>query len=94
MPDTFMPAMVEAAERPLLRLAPAPLMALARATRAGGRVVALTGEGADETFGGYDIFKEAKLRRFCARQPSSRIRPQVRLRSVVRSPVCTAASKC
>jgi asparagine synthase (glutamine-hydrolysing) len=35
----------------------------------------LTGEGADEVFAGYDIFKEAKLRRFCARQPHSRLRP-------------------
>ena len=30
----------------------------------------LTGEGADEVFGGYDLFKEAKIRRFWARQPA------------------------
>src|SRR5207253_10720149 len=30
---------------------------------------------ADEVFAGYDIFKEAKLRRFCARQPHSPRRP-------------------
>ena len=35
----------------------------------------LTGEGADEVFAGYDIFKEAKIRRFCARQPQSMRRP-------------------
>ena len=35
----------------------------------------LTGEGADEVFGGYDIFKEAKLRRFCAVEPGSLRRP-------------------
>jgi asparagine synthase (glutamine-hydrolysing) len=40
-----------------------------------GYKVVLTGEGADEVFAGYDIFKEAKLRRFCARQPHSRFRP-------------------
>src|SRR5262249_36625632 len=37
--------------------------------------VVLTGEGSDELLGGYDIFKEAKIRRFCARQPGSRMRP-------------------
>ena len=37
----------------------------------------LTGEGADEVFAGYDMFKEARVRRFCARQPTSRIRPHL-----------------
>jgi asparagine synthase (glutamine-hydrolysing) len=35
----------------------------------------LTGEGADELFGGYDIFREDKVRRFCARDPESAVRP-------------------
>ena len=35
----------------------------------------LTGEGADEMLGGYDIFKEAKVRRFWAAVPESRWRP-------------------
>ena len=35
----------------------------------------LTGEGADEILGGYDIFKEAKVRRFWARQRDSHLRP-------------------
>jgi asparagine synthase (glutamine-hydrolysing) len=37
--------------------------------------VVLTGEGADEFLAGYDIFKEAKVRRFWARQPDSTLRP-------------------
>ena len=35
----------------------------------------LTGEGADELFGGYDIFREDKVRRFWARDPESKLRP-------------------
>jgi asparagine synthase (glutamine-hydrolysing) len=66
------PDVVWHAETPLLRTAPAPLFLLSRAVRDSGVKVVLTGEGADETFGGYDLFKEAKLRRFWASRPSSR----------------------
>jgi asparagine synthase (glutamine-hydrolysing) len=69
------PAVVEHAETPVLRTAPAPLMALAKLVHDSGYKVVLTGEGADEVFAGYDIFKEAKLRRFAARQPRSKRRP-------------------
>jgi asparagine synthase (glutamine-hydrolysing) len=62
-------------EQPILRTAPAPLYLLARLVRESGFKVVLTGEGADELLGGYDIFKEAKVRRFCARRPSSTWRP-------------------
>ena len=57
------PQVVWHAETPLLRTAPAPLYLLARFVRECGHKVVLTGEGADEVFGGYNIFKEAKLRR-------------------------------
>ena len=62
------------AESPLVRTAPVPMMLLADSVRAAGQRVVLTGEGADEVFGGYDIFKEAKLRRFIAREPNSKWR--------------------
>jgi asparagine synthase (glutamine-hydrolysing) len=69
------PAVVWHAERPLVRTAPAPLYLLARKVREEGFKVVVTGEGADEVLGGYDIYKEAKVRRFCAAQPDSRRRP-------------------
>ncbi len=68
------PAVVYHAETPILRTAPVPLMLLSELVRSMGYKVVLTGEGADEVFAGYDIFKEAKIRRFWARQPKSRFR--------------------
>jgi asparagine synthase (glutamine-hydrolysing) len=69
------PQAIRHGEKPILRTAPAPLLALSGLVNRDGFKVVLTGEGADEVFAGYDIFKEAKLRRFCARQPQSRRRP-------------------
>ena len=66
--------MVWHAEAPVVRTAPAPMMLLADSVRAAGYKVVLTGEGADEAFGGYDLFKEAAIRRFVARAPDSRWR--------------------
>ncbi|MEP7154306.1 MAG: asparagine synthase (glutamine-hydrolyzing) [Betaproteobacteria bacterium] len=71
------PRTVFHAETPVLRTAPTPLMLLSGHVRASGYKVVLTGEGADEVFGGYDIFKEAKIRRFMARQPQSTMRPRI-----------------
>lgn len=65
------PKLIWHTETPVLRTAPAPLMLLARHVHEQGFKVVLTGEGADEVFGGYDIFKEGKIRRFWARQPQS-----------------------
>lgn len=69
--DVF-PEVVRHAETPLLRTAPAPMFLLARLARQHGTKVVLTGEGADELFLGYDIFKEAAARRFCMRSANSR----------------------
>jgi asparagine synthase (glutamine-hydrolysing) len=62
-------------EKPVLRTAPAPLYLLSRLVRKNGYKVVVTGEGADEMLGGYDIFKETKIRRFWESQPDSRMRP-------------------
>ena len=69
------PAVVAWAEKPMLRTAPGPLLRLSRSVRETEFKVVLTGEGADELFGGYGIFQEAMIRRFWARQPDSRMRP-------------------
>ncbi len=62
-------------ERPIARTAPVPLFLLSEMVRRSGYKVVLSGEGADEVFGGYNIFKEAKIRDFWAREPGSRSRP-------------------
>lgn len=65
------PEVVYHTERPVLRTAPAPLFLLSRLVRQHGTKVVLTGEGADEVFAGYDLFREGKVRRFWGRQPTS-----------------------
>jgi len=62
-------------EMPILRTAPVPMRLLSAEVRRQEYKVVLTGEGADEVLGGYDIFKEAKIRRFWSRQPASEWRP-------------------
>src|SRR6266487_1689212 len=57
-----------------MRTAPAPMFMLSKLVRDRGFKVVLTGEGADEFLAGYDIFKEAKVRYFWARQPGSKWR--------------------
>lgn len=88
------PGVIRSAERPVLRTAPAPLFLLSRLVRAQGIKVVLTGEGADEMFAGYDLFREAKIRRFWAKHPDSKLRPRLLERLypyLVRSPVQTQA---
>jgi asparagine synthase (glutamine-hydrolysing) len=69
------PEVIRHTETPVLRTAPAPLMLLSRKVHDCGCKVVLTGEGADEVFGGYDLFKEGQIRRFWARRPESSWRP-------------------
>jgi len=71
------PEVIYQTERPILRTAPAPLFLLSKLARDQGIKVVLTGEGADEMFAGYDLFREGKVRRFWARDPQSKMRPRV-----------------
>jgi asparagine synthase (glutamine-hydrolysing) len=69
------PSTIRHGEMPVLRTAPAPMQLLSGLVRRSNVKVVLTGEGADEVLGGYDIFKESKVRQFWAEQPESSWRP-------------------
>lgn len=87
--DAF-PRVIAHTERPLLRTAPAPLFLLSGLVQKNGIKVVLTGEGADEMFAGYDIFREGKVRRWWGRAPQSKVRPLLLQRLypyLARSPV-------
>ena len=62
-------------EAPLLRTSPAPMKLLAKSVRDDNTKVVITGEGADELLGGYNIFKETKIRHFWSKDPESKYRP-------------------
>lgn len=68
------PEVIWHTEIPILRTSPAPMFLLSKLVRDHRFKVALTGEGADEFLAGYDIFKEAQIRRFWARRPDSKWR--------------------
>ena len=88
------PEVIYHTERPVLRTAPAPMFLLSRLVHDSGIKVVLTGEGADEMFAGYDLFREAKVRRFWGRQPGSSARPRLLERLypyLERSPVAQRA---
>jgi asparagine synthase (glutamine-hydrolysing) len=71
------PDVIWHSEKPVLRSAPAAMFLLSRSVRAAGLKVVVTGEGADETLGGYDIFKEAKIRHFWSIFHESTRRPHL-----------------
>jgi len=62
-------------EFPILRTAPTPMYLLSKKVRENNIKLVITGEGADEMLAGYNIFKEARIRRFWAREPQSSFRP-------------------
>ncbi len=64
-------------EFPILRTSPIPMFLLSKKVRESNIKVVITGEGADEFLAGYNIFKEAKIRRFWANEPNSKSRPKL-----------------
>ena len=64
-----LPDVVRHVETPLVRTAPIPLFLLAREVHARGIKVVASGEGADELFWGYELFKEVVLRELYQREP-------------------------
>ncbi len=71
----YFPEIIIHTERPILRTAPVPLFILSKLVNDYGFKAVITGEGADEFLAGYDLFREDKVRRFLANQPTSKIRP-------------------
>jgi asparagine synthase (glutamine-hydrolysing) len=67
------PAVIRHTETPLVRTAPVPLFLLSREVRRNGLTVVATGEGADELFWGYDLFKEVAIRELYRREPERAI---------------------
>jgi asparagine synthase (glutamine-hydrolysing) len=64
-------------EYPILRTSPIPMFMLSKKVRESNIKVVITGEGADEILAGYNIYKEAKIRRFWAKYPNSKVRPKL-----------------
>ena len=71
------PRVVWHSETPLTRTAPTPMLILSKLVRDNNIKVVITGEGSDEILAGYDIFREAVIRQFWAKQPGSSLRPML-----------------
>jgi asparagine synthase (glutamine-hydrolysing) len=87
------PRVIWHTERPILRTAPTPLFMLSGLVRRTNFKVVLTGEGSDEILGGYDIFKEALIRKFWAKDPESTWRPALLRRLYPTLPLSPSRAK-
>lgn len=72
------PAALWHAEIPQFRTALVPMFLLSRRIRDAGVKVVLSGEGADEVFFGYDVFKETRLRESWAQWTPEERRERIR----------------
>jgi len=68
-------SVVKTIQSPILKTGLSPMLLLSKFVRDNGFTAVLSGEGADETLGGYDIYKEVKIREFCEKDPESKWRP-------------------
>jgi len=66
-----LPQVLRHCEIPLFKLGPVPMFLLSRVARQQGVRFILSGEGADELFYGYDLFKETKFRISWLENPDS-----------------------
>ncbi len=87
------PRVIWHTERPIVRTAPTPLYMLSKLVRENNFKVVLTGEGSDEVFGGYDIFKEVLIRSFWNRFPDSKYRALLLKRLYPTLPLSPAKAK-
>lgn len=69
-----LPKVLKHCEVPLFKLGAVPMYLLSKAAREKGVKFVLSGEGADEMFYGYDIYKETLFRKYCSLNPDSSIR--------------------
>ena len=69
-----LPNVIKHCEVPLYKLGAVPMYMLSRAARENGIKFVLSGEGADELFYGYDLYKETLFRKYCSLNPVSDIR--------------------
>ena len=67
----MLPQVLRHCETPLFKLGPVPMFMLSKAASQAGVEHVLCGEGADELFYGYDIFKETQYRSNLAKDPDS-----------------------
>ena len=62
-------------ETVLLRTSPVPMFLLSGLAKRSNINTVISGEGADEILGGYNIFKESIIREFWSKEPASKYRP-------------------
>ncbi|GKX32005.1 asparagine synthetase B [Vallitalea longa] len=71
---SHLPDVIKHCEVPLYKLGAVPMYMLSNAVNEYGAKFVLSGEGADELFYGYDVYKETLFRKYCSLNPNSNVR--------------------